>query len=231
MWRNHFWVCALKWFAEVCQMPSPLSCSQQWAKLFFGTSAFLKETKQTVGETTALLVTGCVWGGWGWWNTLLNLLCILIYGNKAFDFRFHLVCFILGPPFTHLRTPHKMVYFGDTSCEQETERYLDTLKYVFSAYERDVPLIINTMGWVKGKLATPGNILTVDIPFSSEGDFPPVSHLDLGQIVLRWTESSGCDLILASELQTADRCPLQVISQRFSTFGQEMLPSVMWVTQ
>uniref|UniRef100_A0ACB8EDL1 Polynucleotide 5'-hydroxyl-kinase nol9 n=1 Tax=Sphaerodactylus townsendi TaxID=933632 RepID=A0ACB8EDL1_9SAUR len=55
----------------------------------------------------------------------------------------------LGPPFTHLRTPRKMVYFGETSCEQETERYLDTLKYVFSAYERDVPLVINTMGWVK----------------------------------------------------------------------------------
>lgn len=44
-----------------------------------------------------------------------------------------------------------MVYFGATSCEQDTERYIDTLKYVFSAYERDVPLVINTMGWVKGK--------------------------------------------------------------------------------
>ncbi|XP_060115306.1 polynucleotide 5'-hydroxyl-kinase NOL9 [Heteronotia binoei] len=65
----------------------------------------------------------------------------------------------LGPPFTHPRTPHKMAYFGDTSCEQETERYLDTLKYVFSAYERDVPLVINTMGWVKGA----GLLLLIDI--------------------------------------------------------------------
>ncbi|XP_015261743.1 PREDICTED: polynucleotide 5'-hydroxyl-kinase NOL9 [Gekko japonicus] len=65
----------------------------------------------------------------------------------------------LGPPFTHLRTPHKMVYFGETSCEQDTERYLDTLKYVFSAYERDVPLVINTMGWVKGA----GLLLLIDI--------------------------------------------------------------------
>ncbi|XP_077168880.1 polynucleotide 5'-hydroxyl-kinase NOL9 [Paroedura picta] len=65
----------------------------------------------------------------------------------------------LGPPFTHLRTPHKMVYFGETSCEQETERYLDSLKYVFGAYERDVPLVINTMGWVKGA----GLLLLIDI--------------------------------------------------------------------
>nr|XP_056721091.1 polynucleotide 5'-hydroxyl-kinase NOL9 [Euleptes europaea] len=65
----------------------------------------------------------------------------------------------LGPPFTHLRTARKMVYFGETSCEQETERYLDTLKYVFSAYERDVPLVINTMGWVKGA----GLLLLIDI--------------------------------------------------------------------
>ncbi|XP_054856949.1 polynucleotide 5'-hydroxyl-kinase NOL9 [Eublepharis macularius] len=65
----------------------------------------------------------------------------------------------LGPPFMHLRTPRKMVYFGETNCEQETERYLDSLKYVFSAYERDVPLVINTMGWVKGA----GLLLLIDI--------------------------------------------------------------------
>ncbi|KAF7236188.1 Polynucleotide 5'-hydroxyl-kinase NOL9 [Varanus komodoensis] len=57
---------------------------------------------------------------------------------------------LLGPPFTHQRRPCKMAYFGDTSCEQDTERYIDTLKYVFSAYERDVPLVVNTMGWVQG---------------------------------------------------------------------------------
>ncbi|XP_053256427.1 polynucleotide 5'-hydroxyl-kinase NOL9 isoform X3 [Podarcis raffonei] len=64
-----------------------------------------------------------------------------------------------GPPFTHQRTPRKMVYFGATSCEQDTERYIDTLKYVFTAYERDVPLVINTMGWVKGA----GLLLLIDI--------------------------------------------------------------------
>ncbi|XP_015745357.2 polynucleotide 5'-hydroxyl-kinase NOL9 [Python bivittatus] len=66
---------------------------------------------------------------------------------------------LLGPPFTHQRPPRKMAYYGDTSCEHDTERYLDTLKYVFSAYERDVPLLINTMGWVKGA----GLLLLIDI--------------------------------------------------------------------
>lgn len=61
-------------------------------------------------------------------------------------------CLLLsGPPFTHQQTPHKMVYYGQTSCEQDTERYLDVVKYVFSSYKKEVPLIINTMGWVKGK--------------------------------------------------------------------------------
>lgn len=47
--------------------------------------------------------------------------------------------------------PRKMVYYGQTSCEQDTERYLDVVKYVFSCYKKEVPLIINTMGWVKGE--------------------------------------------------------------------------------
>lgn len=59
--------------------------------------------------------------------------------------------FASGPPFAHQRPPRKMAYYGDASCEHDTERYLDTLKYVFGGYERDVPLLINTMGWVKGR--------------------------------------------------------------------------------
>ncbi|KFW84941.1 Polynucleotide 5'-hydroxyl-kinase NOL9, partial [Manacus vitellinus] len=64
-----------------------------------------------------------------------------------------------GPPFTHQQTPRKMVYYGQTSCEQDTERYLDVMKYVFSCYKKEVPLIINTMGWVKGE----GLLLLIDI--------------------------------------------------------------------
>uniref|UniRef100_A0A8C3PL58 Polynucleotide 5'-hydroxyl-kinase NOL9 n=1 Tax=Calidris pygmaea TaxID=425635 RepID=A0A8C3PL58_9CHAR len=66
---------------------------------------------------------------------------------------------ILGPPFTHQQTPCKMVYYGQTSCEQDTERYLDVVKYVFSSYKKEVPLVVNTMGWVKGE----GLLLLIDI--------------------------------------------------------------------
>nr|XP_009933690.1 PREDICTED: polynucleotide 5'-hydroxyl-kinase NOL9 [Opisthocomus hoazin] len=66
---------------------------------------------------------------------------------------------ILGPPFTHQQTPRKMVYYGQTSCEQDTERYLDVMKYVFSSYKKEVPLVVNTMGWVKGE----GLLLLIDI--------------------------------------------------------------------
>uniref|UniRef100_A0A7M4EWV9 Polynucleotide 5'-hydroxyl-kinase NOL9 n=1 Tax=Crocodylus porosus TaxID=8502 RepID=A0A7M4EWV9_CROPO len=65
----------------------------------------------------------------------------------------------LGPPFTHQRTPRKMVYYGDVSCDQDTERYIDTVKYVFNSYKKEVPLVINTMGWVKGV----GLLLLIDI--------------------------------------------------------------------
>uniref|UniRef100_A0A2K6UM69 Polynucleotide 5'-hydroxyl-kinase NOL9 n=1 Tax=Saimiri boliviensis boliviensis TaxID=39432 RepID=A0A2K6UM69_SAIBB len=57
---------------------------------------------------------------------------------------------VLGPPFTHLRTPQKMVYYGKPSCKNNYENYIDVIKYVFSAYKRESPLIINTMGWVSG---------------------------------------------------------------------------------
>lgn len=62
-----------------------------------------------------------------------------------------LLAFFSGPPFTHQQAPRKMVFYGQTSCEQDTERYLDVVKYVFSSYKKEVPLLINTMGWVKGK--------------------------------------------------------------------------------
>ncbi|XP_031469114.1 polynucleotide 5'-hydroxyl-kinase NOL9 [Phasianus colchicus] len=79
----------------------------------------------------------------------------------------------LGPPFTHQRTPRKMVYYGQTSCEQDTERYVDVVKYVFSSYRKEVPLVINTMGWVKGeglllltdliRLLSPTHVVQMDV--------------------------------------------------------------------
>ncbi|XP_007940839.1 polynucleotide 5'-hydroxyl-kinase NOL9 [Orycteropus afer afer] len=66
---------------------------------------------------------------------------------------------ILGPPFTHQRTPQKMVYYGKTSCKDNYEHYIEIIKYVFSSYKRESPLIINTMGWVTDK----GLLLLIDL--------------------------------------------------------------------
>ncbi|KAJ8369830.1 hypothetical protein SKAU_G00098580 [Synaphobranchus kaupii] len=57
---------------------------------------------------------------------------------------------LLGAPFTHQCTPEHMVFFGETSCERDLDRYLESLKFLWRSYSRETPVIINTMGWVKG---------------------------------------------------------------------------------
>uniref|UniRef100_G3S2H1 Polynucleotide 5'-hydroxyl-kinase NOL9 n=1 Tax=Gorilla gorilla gorilla TaxID=9595 RepID=G3S2H1_GORGO len=66
---------------------------------------------------------------------------------------------VLGAPFTHLRTPQKMVYYGKPSCKNNYENYIDIVKYVFSAYKRESPLVVNTMGWVSDQ----GLLLLIDL--------------------------------------------------------------------
>ena len=64
----------------------------------------------------------------------------------------HLCLFVFsGPPFTHQRTPQKMVYYGKATCKNNYENYIEIIKYVFSSYKRESPLIVNTMGWVTGR--------------------------------------------------------------------------------
>ncbi|XP_054993545.1 polynucleotide 5'-hydroxyl-kinase NOL9 [Sorex araneus] len=66
---------------------------------------------------------------------------------------------VLGPPYTHQRTPQKMVYFGRTSCHNNYEGYIEAVKYVFATYKREAPLVVNTMGWMTDK----GPLLLVDL--------------------------------------------------------------------
>ncbi|XP_043429608.1 polynucleotide 5'-hydroxyl-kinase NOL9 isoform X2 [Prionailurus viverrinus] len=66
---------------------------------------------------------------------------------------------ILGPPFTHQRTPQKMVYYGKPSCKNNYENYIEIIQYVFSSYKREAPLIVNTMGWVSDQ----GLLLLIDL--------------------------------------------------------------------
>lgn len=44
-----------------------------------------------------------------------------------------------------------MVYYGKPTCKNDCENYIEIVKYVFSSYKRESPLIINTMGWVTGE--------------------------------------------------------------------------------
>lgn len=47
-----------------------------------------------------------------------------------------------------------MVYYGQSSCESDLDRYLESLKFLWRRrpQSRESPIIINTMGWVKGQI-------------------------------------------------------------------------------
>lgn len=47
-----------------------------------------------------------------------------------------------------------MIYYGQPSCEPDVDRYLESLKFLWRrrSQSRETPVIINTMGWVKGQL-------------------------------------------------------------------------------
>lgn len=46
-----------------------------------------------------------------------------------------------------------MIYYGQTSCESDLDRYLESLKTLWRrrSQSRETPIVINTMGWVKGR--------------------------------------------------------------------------------
>ncbi|XP_073325716.1 polynucleotide 5'-hydroxyl-kinase NOL9 [Pagrus major] len=77
---------------------------------------------------------------------------------------------LLGPPFTHQCPPEHMIYYGQSTCESDMDRYLESLKSLWRrrSQSRETPVIINTMGWVKGF----GFQLLVDMI-----RFFPVSHV------------------------------------------------------
>ena len=61
-----------------------------------------------------------------------------------------------GPPFTHLRQPHKSFYIGATTPKHDPDFYLACITQLYNDYlatsSKDVPLVINTQGWIKGLL-------------------------------------------------------------------------------
>ncbi|XP_072304934.1 polynucleotide 5'-hydroxyl-kinase NOL9 [Eucyclogobius newberryi] len=102
---------------------------------------------------------------------------------------------LLGPPFTHQRTPEHMIYYGQSSCESDLDRYLEALKSLWHRLppSREGPLIINTMGWVKGF----GLQLLVDML-----RFFPVSHV----VQLGHSGTQQCPPLTPDFLRAAHGC-------------------------
>lgn len=102
---------------------------------------------------------------------------------------------LLGPPFTHQCTPEHMIYYGQSSCESDLDRYLESLKSLWHrrSQSRETPIIINTMGWVKGF----GFQLLVDMI-----RFFPVSHV----VQLCHGGTTQCPALTPEFLRTAHGC-------------------------
>uniref|UniRef100_A0A3Q0SFY3 Polynucleotide 5'-hydroxyl-kinase NOL9 n=1 Tax=Amphilophus citrinellus TaxID=61819 RepID=A0A3Q0SFY3_AMPCI len=102
---------------------------------------------------------------------------------------------LLGPPFTHQHTPEHMIYYGQSSCESDLDRYLESLKSLWCrrSQSREAPVIINTMGWVKGF----GFQLLVDMI-----RFFPVSHV----VQLSHGGTIQCPALTPEFLKTANGC-------------------------
>ncbi|XP_044067655.1 polynucleotide 5'-hydroxyl-kinase NOL9 [Siniperca chuatsi] len=102
---------------------------------------------------------------------------------------------LLGPPFTHQCTPEHMIYYGHSSCELDLDRYLESLKSLWRrrSQTRETPVIINTMGWVKGF----GFQVLVDMI-----RFFPVSHV----VQLGHSGITQCPALTPEFLRTAHGC-------------------------
>ncbi|GAB1598949.1 polynucleotide 5'-hydroxyl-kinase NOL9-like isoform X2 [Argonauta hians] len=61
--------------------------------------------------------------------------------------------FVLGPPFCHQKEPIYNVFVGDITPESSANHYMICIRNVINYYLRlslQLPLVINTMGWIKG---------------------------------------------------------------------------------
>ncbi|XP_041955049.1 polynucleotide 5'-hydroxyl-kinase NOL9 isoform X1 [Alosa sapidissima] len=97
---------------------------------------------------------------------------------------------LLGPPFTHQQEPRHMVYYGQADCQSDLDRYLESLKSLWRHSSGDMPVIINTMGWVRGL----GFQLLVDLV-----RFFSVTHV----VQLSFGETSQCPALTPEFLRTA----------------------------
>uniref|UniRef100_A0A8C5HPM8 Polynucleotide 5'-hydroxyl-kinase NOL9 n=1 Tax=Gouania willdenowi TaxID=441366 RepID=A0A8C5HPM8_GOUWI len=116
---------------------------------------------------------------------------------------------LLGPPFTHQQTPDHMIYYGESSCESDLDRYLESLKSLWRrrSQSQERTLVINTMGWVKGF----GLQLLVDMI-----RLFPVTHV----VQLCHSGVTQCPALTSDYVRTADgyqtRPPAQTALEMFT---------------
>lgn len=97
---------------------------------------------------------------------------------------------LFGPPFTHQRPPRHMVYYGQADCQADLDRYLGSIKSLWKHSTGDMPVLINTMGWVKG----PGFQLLIDLL-----RLLPVTHV----VQFNFGETSQCPALTPDFMRTA----------------------------
>ena len=99
---------------------------------------------------------------------------------------------LLGPSYSHPRKPHRSLFFGSTTSQEDPERYISYIGILMDVYRRElaihgIPLLINTHGWVKGlgfdillrtlQYVNPKYLFQISLPSSSSKNLPDMSRI------------------------------------------------------
>lgn len=127
---------------------------------------------------------------------------------------------VIGPPFTHLTTPQHSHFIGLNSPEQNPAFYFSAVVSAFKHYvdaclTKNIPLIINTQGWLKGiglelllqilQFCRPSHLVQFSSPDLASA--MPRASIDLfaegltSQIIDTWYPCNLKPLVLLQDLQ------------------------------
>ncbi|XP_077485624.1 uncharacterized protein LOC144096664 [Amblyomma americanum] len=112
---------------------------------------------------------------------------------------------LMGPPFTHIRTPEKAYFLGHVSPASQPDAYCEAVRALIEHARKvspQTPLFVNTMGWISGlglsllvdviRWARPTDVIQL---LADEGttDLPPLDN-DMLQSACGWmTSQDGTD--------------------------------------
>ncbi|KAJ7668299.1 hypothetical protein B0H17DRAFT_1162322 [Mycena rosella] len=173
---------------------------------------------------------------------------------------------VFGPPFTHPTVPNFAHYLGTTTPRSSPSHYIASIQSLLETYQLDVqtpaehrfdgdsrisdaiPLIVNTMGWIKGlgadltrkieDLVQPTDIFEVEAPFfeySSAFDNPPGvrSHLETSKLHLLQPIAPS---VLSTNYSASDHRSIAILSYFHAIFPRmapgelQQLTAPVWNT-